>query len=150
MNNEPEASIRDVALTISHEDNSPKNYNSINFDIALIKLSAKVIFGNRIQSACLSNSEPGKGDQLTATGWGDSSTLTYIRIPNMNKVECSRRLKNQLVLNYETMLCSGVKGKENSCHGDTGGNCEKFQSSYSSKQCLSNVLAMPKQCQSNA
>lgn len=124
---------------IFHPRYDPNNYNEINYEIALIKLSEKVTFGKRIGIACLpkepedpkASKEPIPGTKVTTTGWGYlkefsgtlSKTLMYVHVPIVNKLTCQLWYSAVHIIDFETMLCAGLKkGGKDSCAGDGGGN----------------------------
>jgi len=110
---------------ISHPD---YNDNSLSNDIALIKLSRKVTYNDRIRPVCLPNGRtPVIGTTGTVTGWGltdkngegdISATLKQVNIPINNPTACT----NSPI--PSSQFCAGDTNLQNpldSCQGDSGG-----------------------------
>lgn len=119
---------------IIHPNFSSDAYNDINYDIALLKLSEKVVVGNI--RVCLKKEEPLPDTLVTTTGWGSlsqfssalSETLRYVHVPILNKVTCQRWYSGLNIIDFETMLCAGLKeGGKGPCYGDGGGDFKDYK-----------------------
>ncbi|KAK7066899.1 hypothetical protein SK128_027104 [Halocaridina rubra] len=106
------------------------NSNTLNNDLALIKLSSPLTFpdDNTIAPVCL----PPPGDsysnvQATVTGWGTLSqggsqpqNLMEVTVPTMSNTQCQSLLGASAIT--ANMLCAGpTSGGKDSCQGDSGG-----------------------------
>ncbi|KAJ8011447.1 hypothetical protein DPEC_G00058310 [Dallia pectoralis] len=119
-----------VSKTFSHPE---FNKETVDNDIALLRLSSPVTFTKYILPICL----PGRalaegtlhlnGTRTVVTGWGKqeqnytgfSSALSYIQVPLVEREECAQHMVNHVTAN---MLCAGVIGRrEDACEGDSGG-----------------------------
>ncbi|MEM7129847.1 MAG: trypsin-like serine protease [Chloroflexota bacterium] len=108
-----------VRRIISHEE---YNDNTFNRDIALIELV-------RSSGQSVINLEalvPAPGDQVTATGWGNTvagdsasspDALHKVTVPIVAQEDCNSSYGGRIT---ENMICAGVTGKD-SCQGDSGG-----------------------------
>ncbi|XP_048845592.1 vitamin K-dependent protein C [Brienomyrus brachyistius] len=118
-----------VAETISHP-----NYNteSVDNDIALLRLASPVSYTTYIAPVCLPSHNLAEnilhrnGTSTIVTGWGRktyqgpmSLALRYISIPVVEPELCADVMPNEIT---ENMLCGGILGHEqDACNGDSGG-----------------------------
>ncbi|XP_034034844.1 transmembrane protease serine 2 [Thalassophryne amazonica] len=104
--------------------------NTLNNDIALLKLAKALTFTEKIKPVCLPNVgvDLSAGKQAWITGWGTiyssgtkPNTLNQAQVTIYSREECNK----PWVLNgavTETMICAGkMKGGVDSCQGDSGG-----------------------------
>jgi len=103
------------------------NYNpsTIDYDVALLRLSAPVNFAGNIQPVKLAPSTSGdfSGGSATCTGWGlttqggvGSDILREVTYPVITNQRCSTMYSGITA----RMLCAYEPGKD-SCNGDSGG-----------------------------
>ncbi|KAM4526304.1 mast cell tryptase-like [Fundulus diaphanus] len=126
-NTETEVS-RDIVKIIVH----PKfNNNTLDNDIALLKLSSSVKFTNYIRPVCLaaSGSTFQNGTSSWVTGWGNvedgvplpsPQTLQEVEVPVIGNRQCNCLLGRKTIT--DNMVCAGpLPGGRDSCKGDSGG-----------------------------
>ncbi|KAJ8270835.1 hypothetical protein GJAV_G00119810 [Gymnothorax javanicus] len=119
-----------VAEAISHPEYNP---NTVDNDIALLRLLQPVHFSQYIVPVCLPDRTLAErvlhrnGTHTIVTGWGKqaeqgrhySSALSYISIPLVEHAQCARSMENNVTQN---VLCAGQLGRqEDACDGDSGG-----------------------------
>ncbi|XP_041697434.1 vitamin K-dependent protein C [Coregonus clupeaformis] len=119
-----------VIKTFSHP-----NYNkeTVDNDIALLRLDSPVTFSEYILPACLPSRALAEGvlhlngTRTVVTGWGKeeqtsqrfTSALNFIEVPLVEHELCARHMVNNVTGN---VLCAGVIGRrEDACEGDSGG-----------------------------
>ncbi|XP_050087009.1 coagulation factor IX-like [Anopheles aquasalis] len=113
---------------IVHHPNFQHAYN----DISLIELSARVIFNQFIQPACLWSSNEDPVHPLVATGWGSmgyygeqATVLQHVQIPLVANGPCNQKIVRNRRLRYGILgmqMCAGdVNGGKDTCAGDSGG-----------------------------
>ncbi|XP_053666525.1 venom protease-like [Anopheles marshallii] len=125
----------DVAEKIPHpEYKQTSHYN----DIALIKLSRKVIFSPYIRPICLPVLQTISQKRAIATGWGaigfgleQSSELLKVTLDVFGFDECkvlfepTRKLRTGL--NVTTQMCAGSRNStKDTCQGDSGGPLQVY------------------------
>lgn len=118
------------------------NLRTIDYDIALMKLSRPLHFGRRqiVGPICLPR--PGEdfiGRVCTASGWGSTShggrvpaKLRSAKLPIWKHKECAKAYRNMLRVTPR-MVCAGYKqGGKGTCSGDSGGPliCERKDRSW--------------------
>ena len=59
---------------VKHENYNP---NTINFDIAVLRLPTPLTFNNYVQPVCLPSSPIPAGTNCVVTGWGDTQSTLY-------------------------------------------------------------------------
>jgi len=109
--------------------------NSLDNDIAIVKLSRSVSFSRNIRPACLPDSYGGQdlasllvnpsptviGWGSTATGGGSSNKLRQASVPMVSQATCSQAYSAiSRVTIGETKVCAG-DGTRDTCNGDSGG-----------------------------
>ncbi|XP_035774401.1 serine protease snake-like [Anopheles albimanus] len=113
---------------IVHHPNFQHAYN----DIALLELSARVIFNQFIQPACLWSNNEDPVHPLVATGWGSmgyygeqATVLQKVQIPLVPNGVCNQKIVRNRRLRYGILgmqMCAGdPNGGKDTCAGDSGG-----------------------------
>ncbi|XP_052895118.1 venom protease-like [Anopheles moucheti] len=125
----------DIAERIPHpEYKQTSHYN----DIALIKLSRKVVFSPYIRPVCLPVQQTISQKRAIATGWGaigfgleQSSALLKVTLDIFGFDECkdlfepTRKLRTGL--NVTTQMCAGSRNStKDTCQGDSGGPLQVY------------------------
>ncbi|ETN65690.1 CLIP-domain serine protease subfamily C [Anopheles darlingi] len=125
----------DVSERIPHpEYKQSSHYN----DIALIKLSRKVIFTPYIRPICLPLQANGPQKRAIASGWGaigfgqeKSSSLLKVTLDLFSHDECkdlfeeTRKLRTGV--NATTQMCAGSRNStKDTCQGDSGGPLQVY------------------------
>lgn len=107
---------------------STSNYH----DIALVKLSEKIIIGTKTRPACLWTDDKINTKHVIATGWGltkfggaPSDELLKVDLEIFDQEECvqyygtGRKYRNGII---EEQVCAGDRtGEKDTCEGDSGG-----------------------------
>ncbi|XP_063594714.1 trypsin II-P29-like isoform X2 [Penaeus indicus] len=116
---------RSVERVVVHPSYSSETLDN---DIALMKLSQKVDFATGIKPVCLpSASADFTGQNATTAGWGllfsgantQPEIAMEVTVPIRTPDECSAAYPGSITAN---MLCAGlVEGGKDSCQGDSGG-----------------------------
>jgi trypsin len=117
-----------VAQIFQHEQ---YNANTINNDIALLKLATALTLGQANAAAVAlpaQGSDPASGANARVSGWGTTSEggsipagLRYVDVPIVARATCNTAYGgNQITAN---MFCAGVlnTGGKDACQGDSGG-----------------------------
>ena len=130
-----ETSEIDVAIDefIPHEK---FNFNSIYYDIALIKLTENVEFNKFIRPACLWQTSNIENSKVLETGWGNpgdydaSEELRKFELDIISNAMCNKLLKSN-ELNHgivNSQMCAGIlSGGSNSCNESKFANSLKFR-----------------------
>ncbi|KAK4809564.1 hypothetical protein QYF61_016996, partial [Mycteria americana] len=118
--------------------------NSLDYDIALMKLQVPLNFSDAIRAVCLppSHQDLFQGTQCWVSGWGytrpDQDLVSFLASPSPSPAQVTETLKEALVPLIGTkrcnsscmyageltarMLCAGYpRGKIDACQGDSGG-----------------------------
>ncbi|XP_068136697.1 vitamin K-dependent protein C isoform X2 [Hyperolius riggenbachi] len=119
-----------VSSLITH----PKfNRDTVDNDIALMRLSQPAIYNKYVLPICLPNrglaerNLTQEGTEAIVTGWGSqdstlrntSQILSYIQVPIVSHDNCSESMNHHIT---DNMLCAGKLGdKQDACRGDSGG-----------------------------
>ncbi|KAK2848575.1 hypothetical protein Q5P01_008409 [Channa striata] len=121
----PNEVSRTVTQIIKHASYDP---NTMNNDIALLKLSSTVTFTNYIMPVCLaaSNSTFHSSTSVWITGWGEtedgnlSNNLREAEVPVVGNRQCNCDYGFDSIT--ENMMCAGLRaGGKDTCQGDSGG-----------------------------
>merc|ERR1712190_688307 len=109
-----------------HED---YNANTINNDVAILKLKTALTFNDNVKPACLPAATLTPSGVAVASGWGligqnpnkATSDLMYVAKPVWTSAQCKTKFSwGGRITNV--MICSGdADGGESTCHGDSGG-----------------------------
>lgn len=100
---------------------------TIDYDIALMKLSEKVEFNDYISPACLADFNFPHDTMCYTTGWGSvagtghSTILKQAQVPIVGNTQCNAAdyYGGQIT---DRMICAGYeKGGHDACQGDSGG-----------------------------
>jgi serine protease len=101
------------------------NNNTLNNDLALIKLNQPLVFNSNVRPIAVGNL-PAPATALRVMGWGDLTeggvspdVLNVVAVPLVTSTNCSAAYPGQTTGN---MFCAGPKaGGKDSCQGDSGG-----------------------------
>ncbi|CAF0932487.1 unnamed protein product [Brachionus calyciflorus] len=116
-----------ISSFTQHED-----YNDLVNDIAIIRLQTNVTFNEKIQPACLPESEnyPNRsGVPVWTAGWGKTSLpgavskkLNDVKITLYDPSACSIITSFKDISDWSKYICAGeLNGGKDSCQGDSGG-----------------------------
>jgi len=120
----PAPEIYKIAQSFVHP-----NYDSrtIDYDVAVLKLTAPITFGEYIKAVPMASSSASDFDkvQTTVLGWGTtdsgslSSVLMEVSVPVISNTQCNDRYQSIT----PRMMCAGLLdvGGKDSCQGDSGG-----------------------------
>ncbi|XP_054737873.1 trypsin alpha-3-like [Anastrepha obliqua] len=106
------------------------NANTIDYDIALIRLMTRIPFSDKAQPIRMANATPPAGTAAVVTGWGSGQEggqlLTALQQVSVEVVDHSECEQQYAPYTYNTvterMLCAGVpEGGKDACQGDSGG-----------------------------
>ncbi|EDW14951.1 uncharacterized protein Dmoj_GI24542 [Drosophila mojavensis] len=124
--------LGEVSVLMVHEAYTPRNYS--NADIALLKLSSPVSFGEYIKPICLWNEnfrlQLPSGYKSYVAGWGsDEHGNPNTRVAKMTdtdiitEAECLRSLRSSegIRLVTQNTICASNKQAAGPCSGDSGG-----------------------------
>lgn len=98
-------------------------YSSFDYDIALLRLSSPLDFGDKIKPVLLASIELPEGTPTIITGWGGVSgggladQLQYNTAYTLNHDTCVQRI-NKIA---DSMRCLGKSAGNGICGGDSGG-----------------------------
>ncbi|NXC50705.1 CTRL protease, partial [Penelope pileata] len=116
--------VKTVAKAITHPN---WNANTLNNDIALLKLSSPAQLGSRVAPVCLpsANLVLSSSEEAVTTGWGRISTISNTLATRLQQVALPLVSQSQCQLYWgssitSSMLCAGGAGAS-SCQGDSGG-----------------------------
>ncbi|KAI1883223.1 hypothetical protein AGOR_G00243010 [Albula goreensis] len=122
--------IKPVQEAIVHPD---YDTNTVNNDIALLRLQSAVHYTDYIVPVCLPDRTLAErvlhrnGTKAVVTGWGKTDELTpektsalrFITIPVVDHELCAEVMQDKVTQN---MLCAGhIGGRKDACEGDSGG-----------------------------
>lgn len=104
------------------------NYNNLDYDIALVKLSKDIQFNSYVSPVCLPEFDFPANTACFVTGWGHvysgspvSSVLQEAAIPLMDRAKCKSIYSGIKDVNNR-MRCAGTYGiAKGTCRGDSGG-----------------------------
>lgn len=100
---------------------------TIDYDIALMKLSEKVDFSDHVSPACLADFDFAEGTMCYTTGWGsvqgtgNANVLKQAYVPIVGNQQCNARdyYNGEIT---DRMICAGYEaGGHDACQGDSGG-----------------------------
>lgn len=113
---------------VQHPSYNPSTWD---FDIAMIKVSRRIVFNTYVQPACLPNRPFPVGTQCYVTGWGKISypgKMHYIlqqgSMPIIDHTTCYATNLGAIGFRVTSnMVCAGYGGQSHisSCHDDDGG-----------------------------
>ena len=116
-------------VAIANVINSNWNQNTMDNDIAIVKLATPLTLGGDVQAICLpsANFNPAVGAECFVSGWGTLQSgaqslpteLQYVGVPVTSQASCNSAYSNGITAN---MICAGLEaGGKDSCQGDSGG-----------------------------
>merc|ERR1712047_27727 len=116
-------------VAIANVINSNWNQNTMDNDIAIVKLATPLTLGGDVQAICLpsANFNPAVGAECFVSGWGTLQSgaqslpteLQYVGVPVTSQASCNSAYSNGITAN---MICAGLDaGGKDSCQGDSGG-----------------------------
>lgn len=116
-----------VEGTVIHENYLPQSFNQHN-DIALLRLSLKIVFTEFIKPICTTGSSASLiGQSVMVTGFGktESALTSNIKLKAALDVvendKCSQIFRAEGRRLFDGQLCAGGKKGIDSCRGDSGG-----------------------------
>jgi secreted trypsin-like serine protease len=117
-----------VEEMIIHEKYLPQSYNQ-HMDIALLRLTQKIIFNEFIKPICIqsSTSENLVGQLVTVAGFGktesalSSNFKLKVSLDIVENEKCNQVFRAEGRRLFEGQLCAGGKKGIDSCRGDSGG-----------------------------
>ncbi|XP_017782136.1 PREDICTED: chymotrypsin-1-like [Nicrophorus vespilloides] len=119
----PVGKVYKVSNAIFHE-----NYdsNSIENDVAVIKLEEPLTFSNSVQPIPLASSSIGGDEDCVLSGWGSTTypgsspnDLQFINLKTLTVKDCQERQAPNPV--FDSQVCTFTQRGEGACHGDSGG-----------------------------
>merc|ERR1712062_806546 len=116
-------------VAVANVINSNWNQQTMDNDIAILKLSTPLTLGGDVQAICLpsDNFAPAVGAPCWVSGWGTLQSganslpqqLQYVGVPVVSQASCNNAYSNGITAN---MICAGLStGGKDSCQGDSGG-----------------------------
>ncbi|PNF41029.1 hypothetical protein B7P43_G08502 [Cryptotermes secundus] len=109
---------------------NPKyDYYTIDFDIAVARVSVSFTFGTGIQPIALAREAPSAGEDSVVSGWGTLSSgssslptvLQAVTVKIVASADCSAAYDSYGGIT-ENMICAAVSGGgKDACQGDSGG-----------------------------
>ncbi|XP_065649075.1 trypsin isoform X2 [Hydra vulgaris] len=113
---------------IKHRGYNPQTLDN---DIALIKLTKQCKVNSYVSTACLPTAEAAAGSSCFISGWGKishpgsmTSTLQHAKMNVVDRQTCEKLNKKTIPITItKGMLCAGDGGatRISGCHGDSGG-----------------------------
>ncbi|XP_069679934.1 trypsin beta-like [Periplaneta americana] len=104
------------------------DYYTIDFDVAVAKVSTPFSFGTGVQPIALTSSEPSAGQTAVVTGWGTTSSggslptqLQVVSLPIVDHGECSQDYADYGGITDNMICAAEAEGGKDSCQGDSGG-----------------------------
>ncbi|SPP82545.1 trypsin-7-like [Drosophila guanche] len=138
--NATDGDIYEVARKIPHPDYDGDVMN----DIALVELTSKVVFNDRIKPACLPTTSGDEHDSMTVSGWGRySATTPNAQSPVLRKADLKLFHLSECgpeALEEMHICAGGDKQTSDSCQGDSGGPLAIWHPEWGS--CLGQVFGI--------
>lgn len=113
----------------SYTRHSSYSASTVDYDVAVLKLSSALTFGTTIAAASLvgSGTDPVAGTTVTTIGWGltsesgssISSVLREVNVLVVARATCAADYSGEASVT-DRMFCAAASGKD-SCSGDSGG-----------------------------
>lgn len=116
--------VSDISAVVWNKEHQ---FQGINNDIVILKLSQSLKFNNNVRPACLpSSSYSYSNNQCFVSGWGTLSSgghlpkkLQYVDSPPISQSKCRGAYGSTIT---DAMFCAGyMEGGKDSCQGDSGG-----------------------------
>lgn len=123
-------SLHNVAKAYTHEKHYSDEFDNPKYDVALLKVKEKIVFGKTRQPIPLfgRKEEFEVGSLATVTGWGKTETgypkqLQTVEVPLINTKVCDYLFSREFNGLKEGEICAGYVGigKKDACNGDSGG-----------------------------
>ncbi|CAG9856888.1 unnamed protein product [Phyllotreta striolata] len=148
-NNPEDIGVEKIIVHYEYHNGSVDNRN----DIALLRLSRRVMYSKFIQPICLPrlNEAAEIGDRVTVAGWGQtehhsmSNVKLKLEVPIVNHADCTKKYSHFLNLASTQICAGGVKGKD-SCRGDSGGPLMKAANDDPSTWYLEGIVSFGNSC----
>merc|ERR1712045_423016 len=116
-------------VAVANVINSNWNQQTMDNNIAILKLSTPLTLGGDVQAICLpsDNFAPAVGTPCWVSGWGTLQSganslpqqLQWVSVPVVSQASCNNAYSNGITAN---MICAGLStGGKDSCQGDSGG-----------------------------
>lgn len=109
---------------------NPKyDFYTIDFDVAVVRVSTPFTIGSGVQRIPLTTSQPQPGQNAVVTGWGTLSSdvdtlprrLQVVNVPIVSQEECNNAYAEYGGIT-ENMICAAAPGGgKDACQGDSGG-----------------------------
>ena len=116
-------------IQVANVINNNWNQQTMDNDIAILKLSTPLTLGGDVQAICLpsDNFAPADGAPCWVSGWGTLQSgaqtlptdLQWVSVPVVSQSSCNNAYSNGIT---DNMICAGLStGGKDSCQGDSGG-----------------------------
>ncbi|XP_038044166.1 trypsin alpha-3-like [Patiria miniata] len=131
------------------------NSNTLDNDIALVKLASSANTGTKIKTIPITNKYPTAGKTLLVSGWGTESSGAWTTPTKLREVEVDALSLSACKADYgssaitSNMFCAASPGKD-ACQGDSGGPIVSGHgaSSHSSSTILEGIVSWGYGCAS--
>ena len=118
-------------VAVANVINSNWNQQTMDNDIAILKLSTPLTLGGDVQAVCLpsDNFNPATGAACWVSGWGTLQSgasslpqqLQWVSVPVVEQSKCNSQYSAYGGIT-DNMICAGLEqGGKDSCQGDSGG-----------------------------
>ncbi|XP_069685332.1 trypsin beta-like [Periplaneta americana] len=117
--------VHQVSQAIRH---GSYNANTLDYDIAVLKVSSAFSFGSSVQAIPLETGSVSAGTSAVVSGWGTTSeggsastTLRQVAVPIVSDSSCNSAYSSYGGITAR-MICAGyTSGGKDACQGDSGG-----------------------------
>nr|AAX33734.1 MPA3 allergen [Periplaneta americana] len=105
------------------------DYYTIDFDVAVARVSPAFSYGTGVQPIPLASSEPSAGQIATVSGWGTTSEggstlpsqLQVVSVPIVSRSECNQAYSDYGGITDDMICAAEQQGGKDACQGDSGG-----------------------------